>query len=92
MGGLSSFSAHRPGDAVTEPMPVLWGNLDKKRHTTSIAAPPARGKASERTVGVAAAVADRLDAVLALCTARGGARPRSPRASVGTLVSAAATG
>ena len=36
MGGLSSISAHRPGDAVTEPMPVPWGYDHGGHHRLAI--------------------------------------------------------
>jgi hypothetical protein len=62
-------------------------NLDKKRHTTT-AAPSAKAAAgTDRTVGVAPAVAERLEVVLALCAVRGALGLQPPRASMGELAS-----
>ena len=67
-------------------------NLDKKRHllaSTNTTDAPASAKAGgERAVGVAPAVAERLEVVLALCAVGGGAPARGPRASMTTMVSA----
>jgi hypothetical protein len=61
-------------------------NLDKKHHAG--AAPSAKAAAGgDRTAGVAPAVAERLEVVLALCAVRGSSLG-PPRASMGTMASA----